>query len=170
MKGHFRALFLFTSFAPLYLLIGVVLGVKCQWGGASIWLAIFLLSVLVYAVLIRHLKRASQIHKSVVSAERLDSDILSYVVSYLPPLISQDLDSVVTYIPLFVFYITVLTLLFHSRNLYVNPLFMLAGFSVFRVDVGLSRPVVVITRKKDLFPQDGIALYEVQTSVLYFGE
>lgn len=170
MKTHFRAMFLFTSFAPLYLLVAVTLAVRCHWWPAAAWGALFLLSLLVFWILLRQLTRAIPINKRVVSADRLDSDILSYVVSYLPPLIAQDLSALPTYIPLAVFYVTVVTLLFHSRNLYVNPLFMLAGYNIFKLEAGLTRPIVAITKKNDLFPNDEIDLYEVQTSILYFGK
>jgi hypothetical protein len=170
MTVWFRAIFLFSSFGPLYLLLATSLYVQ----GFPGWhwaLLLFALSVCIFLFLRSRFKRKSVFRKRVKIEGSLDESIFAYLVSYLPPLMTDDFTETKKLAPIVVFYIVTILLLFRSEATYINPYFILFGYRIIQVRLeGSNRSVVLITMREDLVDDEIVSLYEVQPSRVYFAE
>lgn len=170
MSGWFRALFLFTSFAPLYLLIGASLWIQ---GFRLWWIALLAagLALATFLLLERRLTYKSPFRQQVTFESSLDESVFSYMLSYLPPIMIDNFSDLKKVTPVIGFYIVSAFLLFRSSVVYINPFFMALGY---RIHIGRlhesGRTVVVIVR--GFTPIDGeiLKLHEVQPARLYFAD
>ena len=178
MTAWYRARFLFCSFGPLYLLLCVGLAVQHTWSMASmrnydtIVMAIaacaFALSILVFQNLRRSFAAASPSRYAASPVESLDESVLGYMLSYIPPLMIDDLGSIAKVAPAVVFYAVFILILLRTDTMYVNPYFLLFKYRVFRVELPSRRSVIVITNKSEIMPGEILSLHEIQPSKLYF--
>ena len=180
MTLWYRALFLFSSFGPLYFLLCAGLAVQHDWtkegwkGGdviATLCVGIlFLLSFVIFLFLRSGFKSNSISRYSVDEISSLDEAILTYLIAYLPPLMIDDLSSIAKVVPLAIFYLIMTTVMLLSDTMYVNPYFLLFGYRVYRVKLPSNRMVIVVSRKRELLPGELLHLYEVQPSRLFYAD
>ncbi|WP_143273435.1 hypothetical protein [Azospirillum palustre] len=178
MTTWYRARFLFCSFGPLYLLLCIGLAVQHEWmkqglkGNDVIVMLIagifFILSFFVFLNLRNGFSAASPSRYSVKPLESLDGSVLSYMLSYIPPLMIDDLSSVAKVAPAIVFYAVLILIMIRTDTMYVNPYFLLFKYRIFRVELPNSRSITVITQKQEIFPEETVTLHEIQPSKLYF--
>jgi hypothetical protein len=170
MSGWFRAIFLFTSFAPLYLLLCASLYAQ---GFRLWWVALLIagLAICAFIFLEKRLTRKSVFRKKVVFESSLDESVFSYMLSYIPPLMIDDFSDMKKLVPVIGFYIVTVFLLFRSSVIYINPFFIALGYRVYIGRIHESgRSVVIITRDKAPIDGEVLNLYEVQSSRLYYAE
>lgn len=171
MSGWFRAIFLFTSFAPLYLLLGASLYVQ----GFHLWwipLIVTGFAIIAFLFLERRLTRKSVFRQRITFESSLDESVFSYMLSYVPPLMVDDFSDPKKLVPVIGFYLITVVLLFRSSVIYINPFFIALGYRVYIGRMHESgRSVVVITRNITA-PIDGelLDLYEVQPARFYYAE
>lgn len=100
---------------------------------------------------------------------RLDEGIITYLISYLPPILIDDLARTSSAVPIALFYVFIVFLFTRTDSLYVNPLFLMFRYHVFRVRLQASaRSVILISTNQDLVDNALIDLYEVQSGRVYF--
>lgn len=178
MTAWYRARFLFCSFGPLYLLLCVGLSVQHTWTKANlrdydtfvmaISACAFVISILVFQSLRKNFSAASPSRYAVSPLESLDESVLGYMLSYIPPLMIDDLSSSAKVVPAIVFYIVFILILIRTDTIYINPYFLLFKYRVFRVELPSHRPVVIITKRSEIIPGETLSLHEIQPSKLYF--
>jgi len=168
MSGWFRALFLFSSFGPLYLLLAVSLYVQHQRGGCIASLIAFVCSFLVFLKLRSGFQRKSVMRNKVVLEQSLDENILTYLISYLPPLLIDNLADPKKTIPALTFYAVTVLLMLRIQSLYINPYFLMFGYRIYRVALESGRPAIVIVKGREVVTGDTLNLYEIEPSTLYF--
>lgn len=170
MSGWFRALFLFSSFGPLYAVLAISLHVQSLHKEAQISWGVTALSFLVFMFLKSGFKRKSVHYSRVTSEASLDENILSYMLAYLPPLLIDDFTQNQKVIPAVAFYAVISFLLARIDALYINPYFLLFGFRIYRVRLESQRAALVITKLSEIGVGQRLGLYEIQRSRLYFAE
>lgn len=180
MTAWYRARFLFCSFGPLYLLLFVGLVVQHKWAGASLWskytllMALaggsFIISLFVFQSLRNSFLSASPSRCKVVPIESLDESVLGYMLSYIPPLMIDDLNLLAKVAPAIVFYVVLILILLRTDTMYVNPYFLLFKYRIYRVQLPSKRAVVIITKKAEILQDETISLYEIQPAKLYFAK
>lgn len=176
MTIWYRILFLFSSFGPLYLLLGVSLAVQHNWekglGYDLIVLAIvacaFLLSIYVFLRLQRGFSTASPSYRQIKPTGALDENVLSYMLAYIPPLIIDDLTSVAKVAPAGVYYFVLFLVMAKTDTIYVNPYFLFFNYRIFRAELPSKRSVVVITKRPEIRPGATATLHELQPGKMYF--
>lgn len=170
MSGWFRAIFLFTSFAPLYLILSGSLWIQ---GYRFWWIALILTGIAVIAFLFleKRLTHKSVFRTKVTFESSLDESVFSYMLSYIPPLMIDDFSDSKKLVPVIGFYLVTVALLFRSSVIYINPFFMALGYRVYIGRLHESgRSVVVVTRHTAPIQGEMLNLYEVQPSRLYYAE
>jgi hypothetical protein len=128
----------------------------------------FVLSLLVFRGLRNNFSAASPSRYAVSPLECLDENVLGYMLSYIPPLMIDDLGSIAKVAPAIVFYVVLILIMIRTDTMYVNPYFLLFKYRIFRVELPSLRSVVVITNKTDILPGETLSLHEIQPSKLYF--
>lgn len=178
MTPWYRARFLFCSFGPLYLLLCIELAVQHKWSGEIVYsgklIAIiisgcaFIMSILIFLELRSGFSAASPFRCKVQRLESLDESVLGYMLSYIPPLMIDDLSLIAKIAPAIVFYAVLILILLRTDTMYVNPYFLIFKYRVFRVELPSGRPVIIITKKKEILRDDVLVLHEIQQSKLYY--
>jgi hypothetical protein len=168
MSGWFRAIFLYTSFAPLYLLLAASLYVQSlpHWPFALI---AFVAACGAFKWLTTRLTRKSVYHAKVTFESSLDESVFAYLLSYIPPLMIDNFSDPKKLVPVIGFYFVAAFLLFRSNVIYINPFFLAFGYRIYIGRLHESgRTVVIVTRRSVTPNGEAIGLYEVQTSRLYY--
>jgi hypothetical protein len=170
MTGWFRLLFLFSSWAPLYVVVALALGAQKHAQGAAIALALATAAVFVFLFLRARFKRAQPYPTKVEPIEQLDENIIGYMLAYIPPVLIDDYASSAKVWPAVAFYLIIATLMMRTDTINVNPLFLFFRYRLHRARLPSGRAVTIITRRDEVVAGEVLNLYEVQTSRLYFAE
>lgn len=141
MTGFGKFLFVFTAYAPLWLLIGlrffVVEPTKADHQLSPVlgwsFCMIAIIAAAIFAPMLQILKRANPTRIHVKSYFRKDEHILSYAVTYFPPLFSINLGSYIDLGSIFIIYLTVFAVYVRLDAYYVNPLFAITGYRIYEV-------------------------------------
>jgi len=178
MTVWYRARFLFCSFGPLYLLLCIGFAVQHHWAQSGFWhadtiamtvsAAALVLSLVTFLQLRAKFEVGSPSRFAVEPIESLDDAVLSYMLSYLPPLLIDDLASAAKVVPAVVFYLVLGFILLRTDTMYVNPYFLLLGYRIFRVTLPSKRTVIVISKSTEIVPGETLTLHEIQPSRLFF--
>src|SRR5579863_3991880 len=103
MSGWFRTLFLLSSFGPLYAMLAVGFWVQGGRAAAAVAVAAFIGSFLLFLKLKSGFNRASVLRNKVALLESLDENILTYLISYLPPILIDDYSDPKKVAPIIIF-------------------------------------------------------------------
>lgn len=144
-----RALLTLTSFAPLWLGLGVLEIPGGGWAALPLYLLAGISPVALWRYL-RWVRRISATEQTVVRASRRDQDLLGYVAAYLIPFAFINADGLRAMIVLGLFLLLVIGLAVHARIYYVNPLLAIAKYRMFEVELGNGATVVLMTRREHL--------------------
>ena len=171
MSGFFRLLFLFSSFGPLYAIFAVKLHFNA--GISEVWQYVFALfaasSVGVFASIAASLRSRVGTIFEVVDVKAKDSEIFSYLTTYIPPLIVRDMSKPEVYIPLMILYFVIGLAYFRLDSPYLNPYFILFGYRVYEARMKVSRALVtIISRGRRIAGTDDLSLVEVGNGDLYY--
>lgn len=180
MTLWYRALFVFSSFGPLYLLLSAALVTQLLFGGGElsassrvaifVSLLAFLLSIIVFLCIVLGFRRSSPSWFPADPTETLDEGILAYMISYFPPLMIDDFLSPAKVVPVAVFYTVLLAILLGSNATYVHPYFLLFGYRIYRMRLPSKRLVIVVTKADEFLPGDRLRFYEVQSGRMFFAD
>lgn len=180
MSAWYRILFLFSSFGPLYMLLCLELTIQHDWqktgfrGGGVIGMSVagaaFLLSFFVFTWLRSGFRANSPSRYKVDPLTSLDENVLTYMLSYFPPLMIDDFSSTAKVVPAIMFYVVMTAIMFCADTMYVNPYFLLFGYRIYRVKLPSARSVILVTRKTEVRPDELLNLYEIQPSRLFYAD
>jgi len=176
MTRLFKAIFLFSSFAPLYFLLAIGLAVQ-RWdrseyglaGTFGVWIAtlLLILSYFAFIYLRRGLAITQPMREEVSSPQAADESVLSYMLSYIPPLLIDDFSNPEKSVPAICFYIVLIIMMGATQTIYVNPYFLLSGCRIFKAKIS-GKPVTIITTRDFLPESELITLHEIGLSSLYY--
>lgn len=179
MTAWYRARFLFCSFGPLYLLLMAGLLAQRDWNEnfslnlatTSIFVSalFFILSIVIFWNLQSNFESASPMRDHIEPLESLDESVLSYMLSYIPPLMIDNLGDTAKIAPATVFYAVMIIIMFKTNIMYVNPYFLLFGYRILKAKLySSSRTVIIITKKVEILPNEYVELHEISTARLFY--
>ncbi|MGH2478655.1 MAG: hypothetical protein ACRDHW_03230, partial [Ktedonobacteraceae bacterium] len=117
-----RGILFLCSYFPLVLIFCILL-----WNAWPLWAILLLASVGLASLLLTWLYFHTILYRSSVSRATIttftqrDSDVMSYLASYLIPFVSFSLASVQQALALSVFFIVLFLIYVHSNMIYINP-------------------------------------------------
>lgn len=126
------------------------------------------LSFIVFLHLRTDFAVGSIIRSVISSPERLDESVLSYMLSYIPPLMIDDFGNDAKVIPAVGFYSVLITLMAATNTIYVNPYFLLFRIRIFRVSLPDGKRVVLISKRTIIKDGESIPLYAINPESLYY--
>lgn len=173
MAGPFRLLFFFSSFGPLYLIFAIKLfynsGVSLFW--SVLFLTLSFLALGAFGFIRRGLHSGNATPFTISDVKAKDSEIFSYITTYIPPLITRDMSNPEVFLPLAVLYIVIGLAYMRLDSPFLNPFFILFGFRIYEGKLGSSKTMVtIIAHNKFVVTSGEIVLHEVGTSDLYYHE
>jgi hypothetical protein len=173
MTGLFRALFLFSSFGPLYLIFGVKLhfNTGVWWWAEWVAYAFAVASIGVFLYITHRLQRGNGRWIDITDVKSKDSEIFSYITTYIPPLISRDMSDPAVTVPLAILYCVIAVAYFRLDSPYLNPYFIFSGYRIYEGRSKSSRTMMtIISRRQPLNGSGEVMLREVGNGDLYYCE
>ena len=171
MAGPFRLLFFGSSFGPLYLIFAIKLFFNSGVATYVAWafVSLFVLSVLAFLFISKRLESGNGTPFKVSDVKPKDSEIFSYITTYIPPLIVRDMSDPGVYLPLVVLYGVICAAYLRLDSPYLNPYFIISGFRVYEARIAKSRNMVtIISYRRPLAGTDEVILHEIGTSDLFY--
>ncbi|UKE57709.1 hypothetical protein [Xanthomonas translucens] len=178
MTAWFKSKFLFSSFGPLYFFLAIGLTVQHNWQSKWNWgftnsamvagWGCLVLSFLIFLQLRTSFEVGSIIRSAISAPERLDESVLSYMLSYLPPLMIDDFGNNAKVIPAAGFYSVLITLMAATNTIYINPYFLIFRIRIFRISLPDGKRVVLISKRNTLKDGESIPLYAINPESLYY--
>lgn len=171
MAGPFRLLFFFSSFGPLYLIFAVKLYYNhgFTWMAPALFGTLSVLSFISFLLIRRNLSSNNGTKFKVSDLKAKDSEIFSYITTYIPPLITRDVSEPEVYLPLAILYTIIAIAYLRLDSPYLNPFFTLMGYRIYEGKLGSTKSVITIIAKRPPTVVSGeMILHEVGTSDLYY--
>lgn len=135
-----RGLLFLCSYFPLVLIFCILL-----WNVWPLWAILLLASIGLASLLLtwvyfRTMLRRSSISRATIAgfAQR-DSDVMSYLASYLIPFVSFSLANVQQALALGVFFSVLFLIYVHSNMIYVNPMLNVVGYHLYEIEIEQSQ-------------------------------
>lgn len=128
----------------------------------------FALSLFAFVALRSGFAKSSPSRYTVEPVESLDESVFGYMLSYIPPLMIDDLHSLSKIAPIIVFYAVLVLIMVRTDTLYVNPYFLLFKFRIFRIRLPSGRLVIIITQKPEVLPNELLTLHEIQPAKMFY--
>jgi hypothetical protein len=97
---------------------------------------------------------------------RKDSEVMSYIATYLIPFVTFSLDTWVQMGALFIFVVVLLILYVNSNMIYINPMLNLFGYHLYEVTIEHSKHPYYYIAHKRLIRDDDIHFVYVSDDIL----
>jgi len=147
------ALFL-SSYSPLFLILALLNSGDTIVSG--VFYVIAATSIITLYLFMRSYRDTTPSTIKIKSVSSRDSDVMSYIVSYLLPFLGISFKEVSNAIS-FVIFITVIGIIYVSSNMvFVNPVLNLRGYHMLEIDDGTGKVCALITRRPYVAPGDSI--------------
>jgi hypothetical protein len=160
-----RVLLFFSSYFPLFLIIGILLFSKS-------WIAtvvIFFLDAFFVFALWQYLRACERTHQrsfiKLRDYHQRDSEAMSYIASYVVPFASFSLDAIPQILALTIFILMLLVLYVNSNMIYVNPMLNLAGYHLYEIEVEHGTHSLYYLARKHLRRDDTIHYVSISSDV-----
>ncbi|WP_336080452.1 hypothetical protein [Thalassospira sp. CH_XMU1448-2] len=175
MRSYYKLVFVFSSYAPLFLIAGgkclFTKGIDPIWGTALLGLGG--LGFIVGGGLLLYASKPKERYVQLEDIEAADSEVLIYVLGYLPIIVTAGLDQADQVFSVLATYIVVFSIYILMDKVYVNPLFLAVDFHLYRAFETRGqnkRPVVLISASKNISGNRNLRLKEVSAvGVYYYG-
>lgn len=129
-----RILLFLSSYLPLFFILSVLLFNK-SWIISAICTAICVLSLLaLWWYLHRCHKRHQRKFTRLRNYQRRDSEVMSYIASYVVPLATLSLDLFSQMFILITFLLVLLVLYVNSNMIYINPTLNVMGYHLYEIE------------------------------------
>ena len=171
MSSWFRFWFLFSSFGPLYLIFAVKLWLSVNVGykPPAVAAAACLLSAVAFLLLRRRLRPDNGTVFEITDIKSKDSEVFSYITTYIPPLILRDMSEPSIYIPMVILYSVIFLCYMKLDAPYLNPYFILLGYRIYEARLTKTRALVtIIAKNRRMAGTEEVRLYEIGTGDLYY--
>jgi len=147
------ALFL-SSYSPLFLILGLLNSRDLVVGG--IFYGITIVSIFSLYVFMKSYGDAHSYKVEIKSVSSRDSDVMSYIVSYLLPFLGISFKDVASAVSFGIF-IAVIGIIYVSANMvYINPVLSLRGYHMLEVEDKAGKVSPLITRRSYVAPSSVI--------------
>lgn len=144
-----RCILFLCSYFPLWLIFAVLLFEK-HTAIAIVIVAIGLSSLIITWGYIRWAQgNLAPSGEKLCDFSRRDTEVMSYIASYLVPFVTFALDTWQQVTALVIFLLVLLTVYVHSNMIYINPMLNLFGYHLYEVEIEHSEhPYYYIARRR----------------------
>ena len=156
-----------SMFFSSYTLLFIALAVK-NYQNKALWL---LLSIsilgLVATFFILH-TRINPDEASIVQIKTKNELVTGYLVTYILPFLSFNLNSLTELLSLLIILITICVLYIKADLIYINPTLMLMGYNIYDIEMDNGRKRTLLSKKKiqDLKLLSEITFYELHDRMI----
>ena len=145
-----RLLLFLCSYSPLTLIICILqYGIWWLWVVIVLGVVVCVCSVAFTGFFFAWKRRTEQVRtKRLQEFSSHDSEVMSYIASYLIPFVTFSLDGVKQVFTLLIFIGVLAVIYVRSNMIYINPMLSLAGYHLYEIKIeGSENPHYYIARK-----------------------
>jgi len=147
-----RGVLFFCSYFPLTLIICVLQYDQWPWWVIALIGGVFGFGSLAFTAFyfwwMRRTAYAEQ--KKVTDFSRHDAEVMSYIASYIIPLVTFPLGYVKQIVTLIIFVVVLLVIYVHSNMIYINPVLSVVGYHLYEIEVEHSQRTHYYIARKSL--------------------
>jgi hypothetical protein len=149
MPSRFTRILLFlSSYFPLFLIFAIQ-NYKLYYTASLLLALIGLISILCLLWQFRTVQEFGPVTLRVDRVNSRDSDLMSYIVTYIVPFMAIRFDSFETLLSLVILFFMIAVIYVNSNMIFVNPMLSLFGYHIFEIESdGCSHSL--ITKKNHL--------------------
>jgi hypothetical protein len=147
-----RGVLFFCSYFPLTLIICVLQYDQWPWWVVALIGGVFGLgSLALTAFYFWHMRRTAYVEqKKVTDFSRHDTEVMSYIASYIIPFVTFPLGYLKQDITLVIFIVVLLVIYVHSNMIYINPVLSIARYHLYEIEVEYSQRTHYYIARKPL--------------------
>ncbi len=161
-----RVLLFVSSYFPLWIIFGLLLFEKHPLRAVVIAGAGVVTLLLAVAYMLWGRRHLPPDGAKLLEFTRRDSEVMSYIATYLIPFVSFSFDSWLQMIALALFIIVLLIIYVNSNMIYINPMLNLFGYHFYEIKIeGSQRSFYYLARKR-LIRDDKIDYVYVSDDIL----
>lgn len=145
-----RAILFLCSYSPLTLIICILqYGIWPLWVVIVLGVAVCVGSVVFTGLFFTWMRRTDPPRtKKLQEFSKHDSEVMSYIASYLIPFVTFSLDGVKQVFTLLIFIGVLAVIYVRSNMIYINPILSIAGYHLYEIKIeGSEQPHYYIARK-----------------------
>ena len=161
-----RSILFLSSYFPLVLIFCVLLWGEKPWWVVGTLLALGIASLLVlwlYFQRARHRMYVEQ--KKVTRVERRDTEVMSYIATYLIPFLSFTLNTWQQVTALVLFIVVLMVVYVHSNMIYINPVLNIVGYRLHEVEVENGTQAHFYIARKRVVPNENIRFVRLSDDI-----
>jgi len=149
--NQYKTEFIFSIIVPLFVIIIIIAVIKLS-----------------YFKLMKIMKETENTKNpkslSIESVQKMDHVYIEYLICYVIPFLFFNFSSIVDMTALFIFLATACIIYINSDLLYVNIIFSIKGYNLFKVRAENKYEYVILSKKKQLYVDEIIKVRDVSSS------
>lgn len=148
-----RILLFLSSYFPLFLIFTIQNHNK--YGNiALIPVTVGTIALIGLSIFMRWVGGSADRREVVVSVQRKDSEVMSYIVTYIIPFMGLDLSSFANLFSLCLFFFMLMIIYINTNLIHINPMMNIVGFHIYEIENKLGTIHTIISRKSRLVKDD----------------
>ncbi len=157
-----RVILFFSSYSPLWLIFGIQLYAKAPPAavGCIVLAMLSIVGMFGYLWLCRH-GRLQQSFDKVTRFQRKDSDVMSYITSYLIPFITATFDAPQQILTTAIFLLVLLIVYINTNMLFINPILTISRYRLYEIELEHGQQSHYYIARKRLSPNEMIYFVRV---------
>ena len=152
-----RILLFLSSYFPL-LLIFTIQNFKKFGEMALVPVIVGTIALLGLATFMRWVRGSADRREVVVSVQRKDSEVMSYIVTYIIPFLGLDLSSFANQFSLCLFFFMLMIIYINTNLIHINPMLNMAGYHIYEIENNDGEIQTIISKKSRLVNKDKLRL------------
>ncbi len=130
-----RGILFISSYFPLTLILCVLLHNKHPYWSVGVFGVTVSFLILAWGYIRWSRNHMAVSHERLTDFQKRDSEVMSYIASYLIPFVTFPLDTVEQVVGLIIFVVVLLILYVNTNMIYVNPMLNLVGYHLYEVNI-----------------------------------
>ena len=131
-----RGALFFSSYFPLIAIICVLQYDQWPWWATASLASVGVVTLLATGFYFRWMRRhVAGERKKITNFSKHDSEVMSYIASYLIPFVTFPLDGPKQWIALGVFLIVLMVIYINSNMIYINPMLNIFGYHLYEIEI-----------------------------------
>ncbi|MNX99250.1 hypothetical protein D3C86_1316860 [compost metagenome] len=160
-----RSLLFLSSYCPLFFIFAMQLFQSHKKYAAAFFL-IGLISIAGLLFFIRWHSGSSPNQITISSVQTKDSEVMSYIVSYIFPYMGIDFSEIANTLSLAFFFLILMVIYVNANMIHINPTLNFIGFHIFEIEDTSGVKHTLICKKERIHPGDKIKASSIGDSLL----
>lgn len=152
-----RILLFLSSYFPLFLIF-TIQNYKEFGGMALIPVIVGTTALTGLAIFMRWVRGSADRREVVVSVQRKDAEVMSYIVTYIIPFIGLDLSSFANLFSLCLFFCMLMIIYINTNLIHINPMLNMFGYHIYEIENNSGEIQTIISKKSRLINKDKLRL------------